>query len=109
MVSVDLADICHSKVQAEPAELIKFLSVELNRTGSQVARAACMQINCDPFSQIVGLINVKGGRLNWNKARCGLVCHVLLSVLEISEPFVKQASQWSESSRQQRTVSEAYR
>jgi hypothetical protein len=61
MISLDLTDIDNSLLRAKLDEGVELLGIEFYGPRSQVTRTAGMQVDPDPLSEIVGLINFKVG------------------------------------------------
>ena len=61
-VGTNLAYVGYIVFQAEPGKGIEFLAVKLDGAAGKIAGTAGMQVNADPLSQIVSLVDFQVGR-----------------------------------------------
>ena len=61
MIGLDLTDIHNSLLRTKLDEGVELLGIEFYGPRSQVTRTSGMQVDADPLSQIVGLVNFKIG------------------------------------------------
>ena len=59
MICADLVDIQDGKIGTEMGEGVEFLGIEFEGASGQVAGSAGVQVDHDPFSQIVGLVFIQ--------------------------------------------------
>lgn len=57
-----MADIRYIVFQAELGKGSELLAIKLDGAAGKIARTAGVQVDADPFSQIVGLVNFQIGR-----------------------------------------------
>ena len=77
MICADLADIQDVKVRTEAGEGIELLGIKFKRAAGQVARAAGVQVDADPFPQIVALVYIQSKELVLRDNRFHMVDHQL--------------------------------